>query len=85
MNKTDEEWASEITTFFQQADTLAQADKPALDKKDLDSLKADPKSIASYIDHTVLKLDATGTEIDKLCEEAQTFGFAVGIPMFSTI
>ncbi|MBR5537949.1 MAG: deoxyribose-phosphate aldolase [Clostridia bacterium] len=33
-------------------------------------------SIASYIDHTLLKPDATGEQIDKLCAEAREYGFA---------
>lgn len=34
------------------------------------------QDLARYIDHTVLKADATDEEIRKLCEEARTFGFA---------
>ena len=33
-------------------------------------------SIASYIDHTLLKPDATGEQIDQLCVEAREYGFA---------
>ncbi|MBR5245268.1 MAG: deoxyribose-phosphate aldolase [Clostridia bacterium] len=33
-------------------------------------------SIASYIDHTLLKPDATGEQIDQLCAEAREYGFA---------
>ena len=33
-------------------------------------------SIASYIDHTLLKPDATGEQIDQLCREAKEYGFA---------
>jgi deoxyribose-phosphate aldolase len=32
--------------------------------------------IAPYIDHTLLKADATGEEVIKLCEEARKHGFA---------
>jgi deoxyribose-phosphate aldolase len=32
--------------------------------------------VASYIDHTLLKADATGSEIIKLCSEAKKYGFA---------
>ncbi len=32
--------------------------------------------VAKYIDHTLLKPDATKTEIEKLCHEARTFNFA---------
>jgi deoxyribose-phosphate aldolase len=35
-----------------------------------------PKDIAKYIDHTLLKPEATYAEIDKLCDEAAQYGFA---------
>jgi deoxyribose-phosphate aldolase len=35
-----------------------------------------PRDLARYIDHTLLRPDATAAEIDRLCEEARTFGFA---------
>jgi deoxyribose-phosphate aldolase len=35
-----------------------------------------PDSVASLIDHTLLKPDATRQELEKLCEEASEFGFA---------
>lgn len=34
-----------------------------------------PSELAKYIDHTLLKPDATGEEIDKLCNEAKEYGF----------
>lgn len=35
-----------------------------------------PASIAKYIDHTILKPDASEDEVRKICEEAKTYGFA---------
>jgi deoxyribose-phosphate aldolase len=35
-----------------------------------------PRDIANYIDHTLLKPDATPTEIERLCREAREYGFA---------
>lgn len=35
-----------------------------------------PQAVAPYIDHTLLKPDATESEIRKLCEEARTHKFA---------
>ena len=35
-----------------------------------------PKDLASFIDHTLLRADATYSDIDQLCEEAAQFGFA---------
>ena len=35
-----------------------------------------PAGVASLIDHTLLKADATREEIEKLCQEAREFGFA---------
>jgi deoxyribose-phosphate aldolase len=36
----------------------------------------DRATLAKYIDHTLLKPDATAAEIERLCEEAKTYGFA---------
>ena len=36
----------------------------------------DGKQLAKYIDHTLLKPDATRAQVLKLCEEAKQFGFA---------
>ncbi|MFA5881556.1 MAG: deoxyribose-phosphate aldolase [Eubacteriales bacterium] len=38
--------------------------------------KIDRKMMAGYIDHTILKPDATGRDIIRLCEEAAGAGFA---------
>ena len=35
-----------------------------------------PSDVASLIDHTLLKADATRQEIERLCKEAREFGFA---------
>ncbi|RMG64094.1 MAG: deoxyribose-phosphate aldolase [Calditrichaeota bacterium] len=35
-----------------------------------------PKDIAKYIDHTLLRPDATSKDVEKLCQEALQFGFA---------
>ncbi|MBI4261301.1 MAG: deoxyribose-phosphate aldolase [Actinobacteria bacterium] len=35
-----------------------------------------PRDLAPFIDHTLLKPDATAEEIDRLCAEAREFGFA---------
>lgn len=35
-----------------------------------------PIDVAKYIDHTLLKPEATASEIDVLCDEAMEFGFA---------
>ncbi len=35
-----------------------------------------PKDLAKYIDHTLLKPDATAADIDRLCAEAKEYGFA---------
>lgn len=35
-----------------------------------------PRDLARFIDHTLLRPDATAADIDRLCEEARTFGFA---------
>jgi deoxyribose-phosphate aldolase len=38
--------------------------------------EAVPKDIAKYIDHTLLRPDATFDQVTKLCNEAREFGFA---------
>jgi deoxyribose-phosphate aldolase len=35
-----------------------------------------PRDLARYIDHTLLRPDATAADIDTLCDEAREFGFA---------
>lgn len=35
-----------------------------------------PGDLARYIDHTLLRPDATAAEIDRLCREAKEYGFA---------
>ncbi len=35
-----------------------------------------PRDLARYIDHTLLKPDATAADIDRLCTEAREYGFA---------
>ena len=37
---------------------------------------ANEESYAGYIDHTILKADATSKDIDKLCDEAKEYGFS---------
>ncbi len=40
-------------------------------------------TLASYIDHTILKPDTTNEDIERLCEEALTYGFkAVCVPPY---
>lgn len=41
-----------------------------------------PTDFAKLIDHTLLKLDATNEQIDKLCEEAKKYGFKVWYLLF---
>ncbi|MFP4636168.1 MAG: deoxyribose-phosphate aldolase [Nitriliruptoraceae bacterium] len=35
-----------------------------------------PSDLAAYIDHTLLKPEATADDIDRLCSEARSYGFA---------
>lgn len=35
-----------------------------------------PSSIAKYIDHTILKPEATSEEVERICSEAMEYGFA---------
>ena len=36
----------------------------------------DSKTLAKYIDHTILKPDATAAQVLKICDEAKEYGFA---------
>ena len=36
----------------------------------------DPATLAGFIDHTILKPDATRADVARLCEEARQYGFA---------
>ncbi len=48
-----------------------------VDRSDLpDQLVTDFGSLAKYIDHTVLKPETSLKQIEKLCQEAEEFGFA---------
>ncbi len=38
--------------------------------------KLSPKELASFIDHTILKPEATNAEVENLCREASEYGFA---------
>jgi len=49
---------------------------PGLFEKERFVIKADAKNIASFIDHTILKPDATAEAVKKVCKEAAENGFA---------
>lgn len=68
--KTTEEWASELASI-----TPRILSAPA-EQVDVSISKPDA-SFARYIDHTLLKPDATPTQIDVLCDEALKYNFKV--------
>lgn len=47
------------------------------DPPKFESPAADSSEFRGTIDHTVLKLDATAEDIDKVCQEAWEYDFAV--------
>lgn len=69
MDLTDEQWAAKIDSI------AAKVKGTGTDSIPLAEL--DAKALAGYIDHTILKLDATEEQVDLLCEEAKKWGFAV--------
>jgi hypothetical protein len=78
---SNEQWKAEldkIAAIYEASKT--QSSEPTGKTEDV-SLK----QLAGYFDHTVLKLDATGEEVDKLCDEAKEYGFAVSYSLSSTI
>jgi deoxyribose-phosphate aldolase len=71
MDLTDEQWKAKIKEI---ASALAQNPIPEPTESFTD---INPDTLASYIDHTVLKLDATEADIDTMCQEAIKYNFAV--------
>ncbi|KIW07661.1 deoxyribose-phosphate aldolase [Verruconis gallopava] len=66
---TDEFWKSKIAEV---SSTLERADpKPAISCHDLTA-----SALASTIDHTLLRPDATRDQVAELCDEAVRYGFA---------
>jgi deoxyribose-phosphate aldolase len=47
-----------------------------MDKENRSEIKLTSKQIAGYIDHTLLKPEATANDIGRLCEEALKYNFA---------
>lgn len=55
---------------------LKTDDAPAVTKETSKIIISTPNDLAKYIDHTLLKPDATSDQIRKLCEEARQYKFA---------
>lgn len=68
-NRSDQEW-TEIISKAQTAVTSILNDAKRTTTAKLDG------PVSKYIDHTLLKLDATASQIDGLCAEAKTERFA---------
>jgi hypothetical protein len=75
MDKSDQDWIDLVSKIEEELSKQSASSFQA----DLTELRSDPTTVAKYIDHTLLKTDATGDQIDQLCEEAITYGFAVRI------
>ena len=69
---TNEQWQEVIDRTTRSLST----DKVVYSTPKLDSVEF-PK----YIDHTLLKVDATSSQIDQLCDEAKKYGFKVGLSL----
>lgn len=72
MDRTDEQWQAE---FDKVNAAVEQQNSGGIAASSIKSLT--PADVAGYIDHTLLKLDATGEQVDKLCDEAKQWKFAV--------
>lgn len=72
---TNKEWAAQIRETVKKV--LGQV-RDGEKKKVYDAPRAGSKEFAETVDHTLLKLDATSSQIDALCSEARTEGFKVG-------
>jgi hypothetical protein len=64
---TDEEWTTQIE----------RADKELVIEKKRLPVKESLEGLAKTVDHTLLKLEATATQIDAICAEARRDGFKV--------
>jgi hypothetical protein len=77
---TNEEWAAQIAetqkAVLKEVESGKRASKVYEGPKMRDGNEA-LKELAKTVDHTVLKLDATSTQIDTLCSEARTEEFKV--------
>ena len=74
LNYTQEQWASIIDEAYKNLPAeypIYPCPKPA------------SPEFAKLIDHTLLKLDATPEQIDRLCEEAREYKFKV--PLMSSL
>lgn len=61
-----------------QADEVAEYFHSISQKPRTFTTPTSAEQLAGYIDHTLLKLDATEGQIDHLCEEAKLYQFKVG-------
>ncbi|KZM19717.1 Deoxyribose-phosphate aldolase [Ascochyta rabiei] len=75
---TNEEWAAQIAetqkAVLKEVESGERAKKVYAGPRMRDGGEA-LKELAKTVDHTVLKLDATSTQIDSLCSEARTEDF----------
>jgi deoxyribose-phosphate aldolase len=72
---TDAEWAELIVVIEKQVDLRTQNQTTSR------VLPQDAHTLAQFVDHTLLKLDATESQIDTLCEEAAHHDFKVGLSL----
>ncbi|KAF2675174.1 deoxyribose-phosphate aldolase [Microthyrium microscopicum] len=70
MDRSDEQWQSIFDSVKAELDSSSDS-KPTSNRPRLT-----PEQLAPFIDHTILKLDATEEQVDKLCEEAKHWHFA---------
>lgn len=77
---TNEEWAAQIVetqnVVLKEVESGERAKKMYEGPRMRDGNEA-LNELAKTVDHTVLKLDATSTQIDSLCSEARTEDFKV--------
>ena len=75
LNLTQQEW---LSLFADVESQLANSTPSTGGESALSPINFDSKrDVAGLIDHTLLKLDATETQVEKLCEEAVREGFKV--------
>lgn len=72
--QNDEEW----TQLIEQVESEVNASNHS--SSSVPFAEDNRRALARTIDHTLLKLDATEEQIDKLCQEARKYRFKVAPP-----
>lgn len=65
-----------MSMLREKVEALPQTHRPIIEDVVFDIEQASASDVAALIDHTILKPDTTAGQIQQLCDEAKTYGFA---------